>query len=223
VVGRAELALITVTVWDELKPVLLELRDAGALTAYPDPRVDEGRHPPFSIDLAAWASEHADDLHERFGDDVTLQVGALRYPDPQPYLIRESFATVPELDNSEAVVTLATPIEVQSGHSLHTRLHIRGCGSAMLKISTNGLITATIIDPKSAQVVGGFAGPQTMPLVIFTVSPGEELDIPLLVGTQSFVPELGYGIPAGEWHMAAILRVKDHPEARTPYLPLTVV
>jgi len=70
-----------VTVWDELK-VLVRLRDEQprALQGYPMPEVDEGRYPPFSILLAAWATAVAEDLHRQFGDDVDLTVGALPSP-----------------------------------------------------------------------------------------------------------------------------------------------
>jgi hypothetical protein len=212
-----------VTVWDELKPVLLDLAQDHALTAYPDPRVDEDRHPPFSIHLASWALEQAVDLHKRFGDDITLQVGAMRYPDPAPYLRHEDLALIPELDPAEFEVTLASPVEVKSGHYVRTKLQLRASGSSTLKISTNGEVIALIVDGQTAHVVGGFTGSIRLPLVIFSVSPGEGADIPLLVDTQSFVPELGYSVPAGEWSLTAILRTIEHPLVRTPYLPVTVV
>jgi hypothetical protein len=75
---------MTMTVWDELKVVLLDLKGSGALVAYPDPLIDEGREPPFGIDLAPWATEAADDLHRRFGDDVELVIGEFTYPDRGP-------------------------------------------------------------------------------------------------------------------------------------------
>ncbi len=68
--------------WDELKAVLLRLRDEqpGVLMQYPMPEVDEGRVPPFALTLAPWATSTAEDLHRQFGDDVELTVGALPYP-----------------------------------------------------------------------------------------------------------------------------------------------
>ena len=68
--------------WDELKVVLARLHDEqpGVLTGYPTPWVDEGRMPPFQITLAAWASATAEELHQQFGGDVELTVGALPYP-----------------------------------------------------------------------------------------------------------------------------------------------
>ena len=60
--------------WDELKAVLLRLRDEqpSVLMQYPMPEVDEGRVPPFAITLAPWATTTAEELHRQFGDDVEL-------------------------------------------------------------------------------------------------------------------------------------------------------
>jgi hypothetical protein len=51
------------TVWDDLKVILIRLRDQqpGALRMSPTPEVDEGRQPPFAIHLAAWAVDAAED------------------------------------------------------------------------------------------------------------------------------------------------------------------
>ena len=69
-------------IWDELKVVLARLRDQqpGTLMRYPAPDVDEGRQPPFTIRLAPWATATAEELHQQFGDDIELTVGALPYP-----------------------------------------------------------------------------------------------------------------------------------------------
>jgi hypothetical protein len=49
-------------VWDVCKVALLGLESSGALTQYPDPRLDEHREPPFEIRLQWWASEIVDEL-----------------------------------------------------------------------------------------------------------------------------------------------------------------
>lgn len=211
------------SVWEALKPRLLELEDTGALIGYPDPREDEGRQPPFWIHLAAWATGLAAELHDRFGEAVTLEVGAMRYPDPQPRTSHEDFNLTPEILPSEAAVTLATPVQVNSGRYLRTSLIFRGYGTESLSMATNGELRAAILDPDTAQVVGGYAGPVVMPLVIFSITPNEERAVPLLVATMSFVPALGYSVPPGQWHMAAILRFANHEVVRTPFLPLTVL
>ena len=69
-------------VWDELKVVLARLGDQqpGTLMQYPTLEGDEARQPPFAIRLALWATAAAAELHQQFGEDVELTVGALRYP-----------------------------------------------------------------------------------------------------------------------------------------------
>ena len=98
---------MTVTVWDELKVVLLELEDAGALVQYPDPRVDDNRQPPFEIHFQPWATDVAESLHRRFGDAVELVVGSLRYPECRPW--RQHAGTpedIPQMDQMEMTVEL---------------------------------------------------------------------------------------------------------------------
>ena len=63
------------TVWDELKVVLVRLREEQprVLMSFPMPEVDKGRVPPFRIDLAPWAVTTAEELHRQFGDDVRAE------------------------------------------------------------------------------------------------------------------------------------------------------
>lgn len=102
--------------WDELKAVLLRLRDEqpGVLMQYPMPEVDEGRVPPFAITLAPWAITTAEELHRQFGDDVELTVGALPYPPgrqphPLPATAPPSGLLDPQEITAEAAWQAATP------------------------------------------------------------------------------------------------------------------
>jgi len=74
--------------------------------------------------------------------------------------------------------------------------------------------------------VGGFAGFQNRPLIIFRVAPGQTERVPLLIGTASCTPRLGYAIPPGDWGVQATLTLgsplRDSPRRRTPVLPLTI-
>jgi hypothetical protein len=65
--------------WDELRAVLLRLRDEqpDALLGFPNPYRDRPKTPPFRIRLAFTAEALAEDLHRRFGDDLKLIVGSL--------------------------------------------------------------------------------------------------------------------------------------------------
>src|SRR5271169_665198 len=225
--------------WAELKTVLARLRaeQPGAVLGYPDLSADTSPPPPFAIVLAPWAVASARDLHEWFGDRVDLTVGALPYPPgrtpSQPRAVRRlERVSAPRqpvelLNPAEVRVELAGPAAVRSGHTLRHGLLLRNLTGAELVVATNGQVTAAVVDPGSGEVVGGFSGAQTLPLITFRVVPGETERIPLLIGTASFRPALGYAVPAGQWGMQADLTFGVGPEVsvrrRTPILPLTVV
>jgi hypothetical protein len=215
-------------VWDELKVVLARLRDEqepGTLQGYPDPRADESRRPPFRIMLAPWAAGVAADLYRRFGDDVSLMVGALSYP-PSPADTGQAAARQPAelIDPQEVEVELDGAAIVRSGRTIRRHLVVRNRTSRLLEVPTNGQLTAEVADPRSGAAVGGFAGAHTLPLVVFRVPPGAAERIPLLIGTASFTPRLGYAIPPGTWAIRVELPVGSgrSPDRSTPLLPLTV-
>jgi hypothetical protein len=216
-------------VWDELKAVLVRLRDQqpGALMQYPMSDVDEDRQPPFTIRLAPWAASTAEELHQQFGDDIELTVGALPYPPGrQPPRPRAPSPPADLLDPHEIAAELAGPAVVSSGHTLRHGLLLRNLTTRELQIATNGQVTAAVVDPHTGEVVGGFAGFQNLPLIIFRVAPGQTGRVPLLIGTASRTPRLGYTISPGDWGIQATLTLgphpRDSPRRRTPVLPLTI-
>ena len=211
----------TVSTWDDLKPILTHLRSTGVLRGYPHPRSDRGRQPPFHITLSLSGLEVAADLCARFGDDVELTVGAMRYPDPRPLTVSTG-DTSPYLGAEEARAVLIGPSEVHSGETLHTNVMLENTGSGELAIHTNGTLTALVLDADTGNIVGGFSGPQRLPLVVFRASPGESTTVPLLVGTESYVPGLGYAIPARSWKMTARMTLADWRVVRMPQLDLVV-
>ena len=75
-------------------------------------------------------------------------------------------------------------------------------------------------------MVGGYSGAQTLPLKFFLAAPGGSARIPLLIGTASVTPRLGYTVPPGEWGIQATLKLGPDPRSpsrrRTPILPLTI-
>jgi len=219
------------TTWDDLKVELrrLESDESRPLRSFPSPGVDDDRTPPFQIRLAPWATEVAADLHARFDDDVDLSVGALHYPDrtarnPDRSL-RETPRTAldPLLEPDEVEVSLTEPVEVRSGYEADTKLELRNRRSAEVAIRTNGRVTARVVDPATGVTVGGFAGFQTAPLVVFRAAPGQSIVLPLLIGTASYDPALGYAIPPGHWAIEAVLDLEGDGPRRTPVFPITIL
>lgn len=54
------------------------------------------------------------------------------------------------------------------------------------------------------------------------MAPAEAAAIPLLEGTDSFIPEPGYAVAAGPWGIQATLGPAAGHAAQTPVLPLTI-
>ncbi len=219
------------TVWDELRLTLVRLYEErpGVLVGSPDPSRDDGGTAPYEIQLAPWAEAEAGELSRQFGDAVNLTVGALPYPPDRPPARRPSPGpgrVADLLDPQEAEIELDGPAIVRSGHTLRHGLLVRNRSGAELAIATNGHVTAAVVDPDSGEVVGGFSGWQTLPGVMFRVTPGGTERIPLLIGTASTTARLGYAVPPGTWGVQATLDlVPDSGERirrRTPVLPLTI-
>ncbi len=229
-------ASVTMTVWDELKIVLLELESSGAFVQHPDPRVDDNRQPPFEIHLQPWATDIAEELHRRFGDDVELVVGFLRYPQRQPQRQHAGAPDdIPDMDRALMTVELDAPIVVKSGRTVRGALRVHNLSADAIVILTNGHVTAQVVDPHTGAVVGGFAGAQTLPGIRFSAAPGETVVVPVLVGTASASPDLGYAVPAGVWAIQMVLELADENPAGwqrterlgrrrvgTPLLPITI-
>ena len=225
-------SLADMAVWDELRASLARLRDEQqwTLLEFPDPRYEQAQPPPYQITLAPTAVAVAEDLHRSFGDSVRLTVGALPYPPasepdrPLDHLLRHPPGEL--LGQREAEVRLDGPAAVRSGETLRHGLLVHNLTDQVLPIATNGNLTAVVVDPRTGQVVGGFAGAQTMPLIMFPVAPGHTERIPLLIGTASFRPKLGYAVPPGSWGIEVPLTVQRELEGRerrrTPVLPVTI-
>jgi hypothetical protein len=167
-----------VAVWDELRVFLTWLRDeqSGTLLEFPDPRYKEGQPPPFQITLAPSAVAVAEDLHRRFGDSVLLTVGCLPYPPGRPPDRPLDILTRPPpgelLDPQEAEARLDGPATVRSGQTLHHGLLVRNLTGRELTIATNGQVTAVVVDPRTGNVIGGFAEAQHPIGIDFRVAPG---------------------------------------------------
>ena len=167
----------------------------------------------------------AAELKRRYGDAVDLTVGYFRYPDMVPLhpQIRLPGVEPPTLPPELATVSLPERVTVGSGDELMSVLTLQNNTTDELVAETNGQVTARVLDPRTSEEVGGFWGAQHMPAVPFRVPPNGSAEIPLLIGTTSFVERLGYAIPPGGWLLDAGLRIRDHGGFRTPVLPISVV
>lgn len=215
-----------IATWERLRHDLQRLQSAEprVLTQYPTPGPGY-RRPPVRIHLSADAQSTAADLHSTYGDFVSLRVGALPYP-PTAQSTSAPHATI-RTDNretpnpAEMSIVLEAPLAIGSGQTTTHGLLLTNLSDQDIRVHTNGNLTATVVDDTGA-AVGGYAGAQQVPLVIFAAGPSDTVRIPLLVGTASYISELGYAIPPGTWHLTAPMDLADGRRLVTPALELTI-
>jgi hypothetical protein len=229
-------------VWHEVEAVLVRLRQEhpGAFVASAPP-LDAGivggpaPGPPFTVWLAPWATGVAEQLHQQFGGDVHLVVGALPYPlsilstapPPPPLSVLSTPLPTELLDPREIAAWLDGPAVVRSGQTVEHGLLLRNLTGRDLQICTYGFVDAVVVDPHTGEVVGvaGKLGLPYFPLVVVSVPPGQTERVPLLIGTSSCTPRLGYVVPPGDWGVRAVLTLgedRDSPGRQTNVLPLTI-
>jgi hypothetical protein len=216
----ARLNVVHMSTWDDLKPALVVLRDRRpqALREYPDPRVDEGRVPPFRIVLAAWAVDAAADLRTQFGNDVELHLGFQRYPTGA--LLGSRVTNVrPRLLPDEIEASVPDDIEVKSGYDARFEMHLTQNGLEQVVLHN---VIAQVIDPASDRVVGAFAGAQRAMLIRYRVEPGKTTSVPIVLGTASLDPQLGYALPPGRWPMHVTFSIENQERYRTPPILITI-
>jgi hypothetical protein len=78
------------------------------------------------------------------------------------------------------------------------------------------------VDPVTGTVVGGFVGAQTAQLFKYSLPSMTTVRVPLLVGTASARPEIGYAVPPGNWMIDAIIKLHDVGERRLPPMPIVI-
>lgn len=212
--------------WEQLRHDLRRLEDAQPRVLVGRPGLGPRYHrPPVCIELTAKAEHAAADLYQRYGAFVSLRVGALPYPLPDgpgnpPWQSRQG--REPDVaSTTEMHFVLDGALSVRTGETTTHALILTNLSSADISVHTNGHLTASIVD-EIGSVVGGSYGPQISPLIIFTAKPSESIRIPVLVGTDSYSPELGYTIPPGIWHLTALMILSDGRQLLTPGLELTI-
>jgi hypothetical protein len=180
------------------------------------------------VQLWADQADRAEEICQRFGAAVSVTIGMFPYPDRFARPDRDSgtaldepppqhLATLPETVRVEPTEKLV----IRSGAHLRTVIRVRNDSTTDVAANTNGQINGTVVHPDTGQRVGCYEGAQLMPLVRFDVPPGSTSEIPLLVGTASTKPELGWAVPPGPWAVRLVLSYDGEGAVRI--LPLEIV
>jgi hypothetical protein len=96
--------------------------------------------------------------------------------------------------------------EVRSGAHLSSVLAIINATTTDLVV---GKLIPPVVDPSNGRVVGGYEGAITLELRRDTVPAGTSKEVPILIGTASLDPALGYAVPPGEWALRILLELGD--------------
>jgi hypothetical protein len=111
---------------------------------------------------------------------------------------------------------------VRSGRHTTAGLRVHNLTAAAIAVRTIGSLSAAVLDPATGEHIGGYTGYMPVPLVRFTVPADDSTVIPLLIGTSTSRPELGYAVPPGQWAVSVDLTLEDGRVLRTPPMTLTV-
>jgi hypothetical protein len=184
------------------------------------------------VHLRADQAELARQLHDRYDGLVGLMVGRLPYPDAHAEGVvsrrkrfRPTHVTRARLP-AHIEVSLVEKIEVVSGGQVKSQLRVWNRGSADIAVNTHGYqLTALVVDPATGEIVGEVENIFPAVLGVFEVPAGGVRDIPLLIGTASLNPDLGWAVPPGRWAIQVALPMAGdrHEVGQSPLLPIDIV
>jgi hypothetical protein len=156
----------------------------------------------------------AADLHARYGERVSLRVGAFPYPMPSP----PPASQCEQLPDSQRITGLSVTIDplpepIRPMRLFETQravLRLRNRSGHLIEFPT-GTPLGTIVERGGSVEVGGF-GPSSGLLpaigVNVRVPPGGEETMSVLLGVTSCDAASGYAVPPGDYDLVVLL---DHP------------
>jgi hypothetical protein len=210
------------TGWQSLRVDLRRLLEEspGALVVGPSPD-SERREPPVRIQLAAWATDIAATLNDKYGSLLDLHVGAMTFPARQLWVSEHT----PQLRGAPAEpagleVEALSPLSVRSGRSTHEDVLVANRTAHEQVLLTNGALTSAVTD-SSGSIVGLYVGPLNASRVGFAIESHQSRPVPVLIGTASMVPGLGYSVPPGQWGLVIALQTESGNMVSTP-LDITI-
>ena len=197
--------------WERLRVDLLRyLEEApGAVVSGPSPHTERRYERRFRIDLAAWAVEIASDLYGKYGDLVDLRVGALSFPAKELFVNEHALQLRGEpAEAAGLVVESLQPLTIRSGHHAIQDVLVTNQAAHRQVLLTAGDLPSAVVDT-AGRAVGRYVGAHTLPRIEFPIEPHQSRPVPVLIGTASLVPALGYAVPPGRW----ALRISLHTDA----------
>jgi hypothetical protein len=156
--------------------------------------------------MAAWATDIAAMLNAKYGSLVDLRVGAMTFPTRQLWVTEYAH----QLQGSPAdaaglVVESLSPLTVRTGRFTHQDVLVTNRAAHRHVLATGGDLLSVVTDT-SGSVVGRYVGPHNAKRVEFWIETHQSRPVPVLIGTASVVPDLGYAVPPGQWWLVIVLQ-----------------
>lgn len=176
-----------------------------------------GRGSSGVVDVAVRASEVelARELHDRYGDAVSLRVGALAYPIESAENVCIDPPTERNLDG--LVIDVAAPSEPvtpDEWSSLVLTVTLTNAGSEPIQFSSG--VTHGVVLGDDGSVVSADVLESPAVEVWIDLRPGATTELPLNVSAVSCDPELGYRLPPGDYEVLAVIPHLDGDLTSSP-------
>ena len=158
----------------------------------------------------------ADDLLQRYGNLVRLELGRKPYP-PRSGVARVERPqrlgpTGPDItfQGLEVTLLLDQPT-ITRGSDGRARVRFENCSDELMTISTASPLTARLLDPVSNDTVGYFDGAIGGVGKTLQLQPGDVETMPLIFGTTSPPEVEGYSAPPGWYFVECVVPVYGEP------------
>ena len=166
------------------------------------------------VALRADGEALADQILAHYGDVVEIQVGLQPYPPgripmgdcgalPGRIAVGSPFAATLRLDAPT----------VRSGQDFKATATVTNQSDAPVEFESGQPMTAFIYRTGTDQVVGAYDGGIGGTGLGGALAPGESMDIEVVGGTASCLPDLGYALPPGVYDVRAAIDQYEHPPA----------
>ena len=158
---------------------------------------------PGHLRLRAPFAELAAELHREYGDSLEITVGHKPFPpevigDCRPVPLPIATVTVPGLE----LTVVVDQAHVVPGEDAEGRVVFANCGPLRIEGLT-GVLAGGVRNDREGFLAGAFSGMLTMQGLGIQLGPGESMELPLIIGTASVLPDPSYVVPPGRYEVVA--------------------
>jgi len=167
------------------------------------------------VDFRADQTTLAAELVEDYGDTVAIRVGNFPYPMPpdlDPAACHGTEIVGPTDMNGLRATLVLDAGSVRAGQDINGTVTVTNSGNETVSIEFGGTIVGFAVLEGTGTIVGGYVGATNLALALrSTLPPGESAEIPVVIGTASCDPALGYALPAGGYELGWVWNLSVSP------------